>query len=119
MSNNKEQGVVKEIKVKSRTVIEKAQNGNIFAFERAGDSIRGKILGIRTAKTKFGECKYIDLLDIDSGEEISIVESSNLAGYNFLDRIGKFYEITFKSYEKNPATKNMYKDFEVAELEVE
>lgn len=105
--------------IKGSKVLEKEAFNTVFKFDAKGDSITGMITTIREQTTKFGVCNFIDLVEIETGELMSFVESSNLQGHNLSTHIGEWVKITFIDYDRNPKTKNMYKVFEVQILEVE
>lgn len=105
--------------IKGKKLLVKEEFAQVFKFDRKGDSITGQVKAVREVTTKYGDCNYIDIVELETGELTSIVESSNLKGYNFPSVLDQYVEITFVDYERNPATKNMYKSFEVNVLEVE
>lgn len=89
---------------------------NFFKFTNKGDILEGKIVGIRETETKHGEASVADLITED-GKEISIIISAGLGGLEKL--IGKTVQIEYCGMEVNPATRQAYKNFEIAVAEDE
>lgn len=110
---------VTKFKVKGKKAVEKPKFNEVFKFQRKGDTVSGKVIGLRENETQYGTATYLDFIELETGEQMSIIITSNLKGYDWHGFIDKFVEIAFTDYEYNPKTRNTYKVFEVSELEVE
>ena len=108
----------KSIKVKSKKTVEKTSMNDLYKFSKAGDSIQGKVTGIREGTTKYGECRFVEITDFD-GVCLTVAMASGLLGYDWDNLIGKYVEIEAKGYEKNERTSRVYMSFDVSELELE
>jgi hypothetical protein len=98
--------------------------GKAFPFINTKDSITGKLVKIDKGTTQFGEADFLILQYKETNveefasvtqpqEEISVCISSNLKGYNWSDLIGEEVTIEFVGNKRNPATKQIYKEYDV------
>jgi hypothetical protein len=108
----------KKLVVKSKKVIEKKQFNEVVKFEKAGDEFIGQVKLIREQETQYGMCNFLDIIELENGELKSIALSSNLESYNWAELMEKYVSITFVQYQRNKKSGRMFKEFEVAEVEV-
>lgn len=98
--------------------------GKAFPFVNPGDLITGKLLKMEKGTTQFGEADFLILefketnvtdfaVATQPKEEVSVCVSSNLKGYNWADLFNEEVTIQYTGNKRNPATKQIYKEYDV------
>ena len=106
------------MKVTGKKKIEAQEKGEMFKFTLEGESLQGVVLNTKEIVTKYGTTETLEVMGLDS-KKYFIILSAGLKYFDWTALHGKPVEITYAGDKENEKTKQVFKNFEVYELEVE
>lgn len=99
---------------KTRKKIERQEMTRFHNFDKE-KTASGKVKEFREINTKYGPGMVIDLVNTETGEGQTVMQTAGLKGYDWNNYIGKEIEIEFIGYNKTD--NGVMMQFEVYELE--
>lgn len=94
------------------------EKASMFKFTLENESLKGFPLRTRELETKYGKTESLELMDFE-GNKVFIILSAGLKNVDWDILTGKPIEIVYVGDKENEKTKQVFKNFEVYELELE
>ena len=106
------------MKILGKKKVESQEKGEMFKFNFQGETLQGVVLITKEIVTKYGTTETLEIMGLD-GKKYFIILSAGLKYFDWAALHGKPVEITYAGDKENEKTKQVFKNFEVYELEVE
>ena len=83
-----------------------------FTFDKAGDALEGRLIGLRDVTTQFGPGRVADLTT-DGGQQVACFISAGMSALDNRNLIGAYVRVEYLGKKENPNTGRTFKSFDV------